>query len=256
MSAVPNPKGAADDELADRRARKDGAFRWHHWKRQIPARHPQLPSRARHVVEKLVDHADVDTGHSWSHLKTLSSATGLSERTVQRAIADLKVAGLVKVRATGRERIDFWLQPFKSPAADAPPCQIRSATVAHQVRQVDASATPPCQIRNDTVATLTAPGTTPSTEPPQPPTASGGGSIAVPLSEVEFDRRLGELRDQRSGRQRDEQRRRAQLRQLLEQDGTFPVDLAENFVLGGAWSREKLRIRFARFEALADDGHD
>jgi hypothetical protein len=61
-----------------------------------------LPTVSRFVLVALADHADHD-GYAWPAVDRLAHKTGLSRRSVQRALSDAELAGeLVRTVGTGR----------------------------------------------------------------------------------------------------------------------------------------------------------
>lgn len=60
-------------------------------------------AQARQVLAYLATFADNDTGVCWPSMATLADVSGLAERTVRRAVAELEESGVMKVdRGKGR----------------------------------------------------------------------------------------------------------------------------------------------------------
>jgi DNA-binding transcriptional ArsR family regulator len=172
-------RAAAPASLDEHRARKEKGHRWTRWYAEVVKSRPRLGSSALAVLGELVRRADNETGECFGQLSNpdgrrgVAEATGLSPRTVQRAIAELVDEKLITYKRTGRKRLDFCLQPM---AANTSPCRIRDAKVADQTRHCDASEPPASRLSDDTVSSssLTACRTPSSTDPPLPP--AGGRS--------------------------------------------------------------------------------
>lgn len=49
-------------------------------------------------------HADFNTGTAWPSIRRIASITGLSDKTVQKALRDLQAAHLLKVTRSGNQR--------------------------------------------------------------------------------------------------------------------------------------------------------
>ena len=49
-------------------------------------------------------HADFNTGTAWPSIRRISAITGLSDKTVQKALKDLQAAHLLKIVQTGNQR--------------------------------------------------------------------------------------------------------------------------------------------------------
>ena len=77
----------------------------------------------------LAAHAD-PSGHCWPGRARLGEITGLNERQVSRATAELEKKGLLRKEYQAAGRVDYWLLPVSprpSPPVtdDTPPCHRR-----------------------------------------------------------------------------------------------------------------------------------
>lgn len=71
------------------------------WARALPADGQDFTAAHKSVLLVLADRAN-DAGETWPRIKTLATETWASERTVRRAIADLKDAGLLETHPMRR----------------------------------------------------------------------------------------------------------------------------------------------------------
>jgi Helix-turn-helix domain len=112
-----------------------------------------VPSPARHVLLVMANSAN-GSAQSWLSVNTLRQITGLGERTIRRALEQLRSSGLIQVltpaRGTLSTHYSLALQGGHSgtPASQAP-LPIRHPTPATQAaRVVTQAATPACQAPN------------------------------------------------------------------------------------------------------------
>ena len=75
-------------------------------------------STARFVLVQIAMHANNDTGEAWPSVETIAAATGDSERTVRRAIAELEDLGAVIVHRTKGRGGNRYTLPWVGPTAE------------------------------------------------------------------------------------------------------------------------------------------
>jgi DNA-binding transcriptional MocR family regulator len=83
---------------------------------------PGLGGPATAVLRDLADHAS-ESGSCWPAVATMAAETGLSRRTVQRALRRLEAAGLISVRPTGRGSLYVLALPRKANPQVVSRCQ-------------------------------------------------------------------------------------------------------------------------------------